>query len=75
MGLLRVEAGQKMPVIAYDNRIELILLQSPTRLRGFLKGLDTTVPREADRPWKIKGTLPNTVRIVVNPSFFNAVSI
>ncbi len=46
---LHLEAGQKMQVIAYDNRIELIPLQSPTRLRGFLKGLDTTVPREADR--------------------------
>lgn len=47
---LHLEAGQKMQVIVYDNRIELIPLQSPSRLRGFLKGLDTTVPREADRP-------------------------
>lgn len=46
---LHLEAGQKMQIIAYDNRIELIPLQSPTRLRGFLKGLDTTVSREADR--------------------------
>ncbi len=47
---LHLEAGQKMQVIAYDNRIELIPLQSPTRLRVFLKGLYSTVPREADRP-------------------------
>ncbi|MDD5241046.1 MAG: AbrB/MazE/SpoVT family DNA-binding domain-containing protein [Sulfuricella sp.] len=47
---LHLEAGQKMQIIAYDDRIELIPLQSPSRLRGFLKGLDTTVPREEDRP-------------------------
>lgn len=43
-------AGQQMQVIAYNGRIELIPLQAPVHLRGFLKGMDTTVPREADRP-------------------------
>ncbi|MDD5328745.1 MAG: AbrB/MazE/SpoVT family DNA-binding domain-containing protein [Sulfuricella sp.] len=47
--LLHLEAGQKMQVIAYENRIELIPLQSPAQLRGFLKGIDTTVMREDDR--------------------------
>jgi len=27
----------------------LIPVQSPAQMRGFLKGIDTTVPREADR--------------------------
>lgn len=47
---VHLEAGQQMQVIAYDGRIELIPLQSPIHLRGFLKGIDTSVPREADRP-------------------------
>lgn len=46
---LHLEAGQKMQVIAYDNRIELIPLQPAAQLRGFLAGLDTTVEREGDR--------------------------
>ncbi|HLF95726.1 MAG TPA: AbrB/MazE/SpoVT family DNA-binding domain-containing protein [Methylococcaceae bacterium] len=47
---LHLEVGQKMQVIAYDDRIELIPVQPPARMRGFLKGIDTTVVREADRP-------------------------
>lgn len=46
---IHLEAGQQMQIIAYDDRIELIPLQSPAHMRGFLKGIDTTVPREADR--------------------------
>lgn len=47
---VHLEAGQQMQVIAYDDRIELIPIQSPVQMRGFLKGIDTSVPREADRP-------------------------
>ena len=46
---LHLIAGQQMQVIAYDNRIELIPLSSPAGLRGFLDGIDTSVPREIDR--------------------------
>jgi AbrB family looped-hinge helix DNA binding protein len=46
---VHLEAGQQMQVIAYNDRIELIPIQSPAQMRGFLKGIDTTVPREADR--------------------------
>lgn len=46
---LHLVAGQQMQVIAYDNRIELIPLIAPAALRGFLKGIDTSVLREADR--------------------------
>jgi AbrB family looped-hinge helix DNA binding protein len=42
-------AGQQMQVIAYNDRIELIPIQSPERMRGFLRGIDTTVSREDDR--------------------------
>lgn len=47
---LHLLAGQKMQVIAYENRIELIPLEPPARLRGFLKGIDTNIEREGDRP-------------------------
>lgn len=46
---LHLQAGQKMQVVAYENRIELIPLESPAKLRGFLKGIDTTIEREGDR--------------------------
>lgn len=46
---LGLKPGQKVQVILHDNRIELIPLQPIQKARGFLKGLDTSVPREADR--------------------------
>lgn len=46
---LGIEAGRKLQVIAYDGRIELLPLESPRELRGFLRGIDTTVEREGDR--------------------------
>lgn len=47
--LMGVQPGQKIQVIPYNDRIELILLKSAPELRGFLKGIDTTVEREPDR--------------------------
>ena len=41
--------GQMMQVIAYGNRIELMPSKDIREMRGFLKGIDTTVSREADR--------------------------
>jgi len=46
---LHLVAGQKMQVVAYGNRIELIPEKEITEMRGFLKGIDTTVERELDR--------------------------
>lgn len=46
---VHLEAGQQMQVIAYNDRIELIPIQSPVHMRGFLKGINTSVPRELDR--------------------------
>ncbi|HNC19748.1 AbrB/MazE/SpoVT family DNA-binding domain-containing protein, partial [Accumulibacter sp.] len=31
---LHIEAGRKLQVLAYDNRIELLPLESPQQLRG-----------------------------------------
>jgi AbrB family looped-hinge helix DNA binding protein len=47
--LLGVHPGQKVQVIPYRDRIELIPLKPAQALRGFLKGIDTTVERDADR--------------------------
>jgi len=46
---LGLSPGQKIQAVLYEDRIELIPLQPAKRLRGFLKGIDTTVPRESDR--------------------------
>ncbi len=41
--------GQKMMVIAYKDRIELVPVRPVKELRGFAKGIDTSVPRDGDR--------------------------
>jgi len=46
---LGIKPGQKVQVMVYENRIELIPLKPIKKMRGFLKGLDTSVPREPDR--------------------------
>jgi AbrB family looped-hinge helix DNA binding protein len=46
---LGIRPGQKVQVIPYDGRIELIPLTPIKHARGFLKGIDTTVERESDR--------------------------
>jgi len=46
---LGLSPGQRVQALLYGDRIELIPIQPARRLRGFLKGIDTTVPREADR--------------------------
>jgi AbrB family looped-hinge helix DNA binding protein len=46
---LKLRPGQKMRVMEYDGRIELIPDRDISELRGFLKGIDTHVEREKDR--------------------------
>ncbi|HUO45019.1 MAG TPA: AbrB/MazE/SpoVT family DNA-binding domain-containing protein [Burkholderiales bacterium] len=46
---LGLSAGQKVQAIAYENRIELIPVRPIKKMRGFLKGIDTAVPRDKDR--------------------------
>jgi len=47
---LGLAPGQKVHAIVYGERIELIPLRPMKEMRGFLRGIDTTVEREADRP-------------------------
>jgi AbrB family looped-hinge helix DNA binding protein len=46
---LGLSPGQKLQAVVYGDRIELVPLESAKRLRGFLKGIDTTIAREPDR--------------------------
>jgi AbrB family looped-hinge helix DNA binding protein len=46
---LNLSPGQKVQALVYDGRVELIPLRPAKALRGFLKGIDTTVARDADR--------------------------
>lgn len=42
-------SGQKIQMLTYGNRIELIPVKPMNELRGFLPGIDTSVKREKDR--------------------------
>ena len=42
-------SGQKIQMLTYGNRIELIPIKPMSEMRGFLKGINTEVPREKDR--------------------------
>ncbi len=46
---LNLSPGQKMQVIEYAGRIELIPERDIKELRGFLKGINTEFKREEDR--------------------------
>jgi len=46
---LGIRPGQRMQVIQYEDRIELVPIRPTHEMRGFLKGIDTTIERESDR--------------------------
>jgi AbrB family looped-hinge helix DNA binding protein len=46
---LAIKPGQKMDVFEYEGRIEFVPVRHPREMRGFLRGIDTTVERDADR--------------------------
>jgi len=46
---LSLRPGEKLEVIRYENRIELIPVRPIREMRGFLRGMDTTLDRDADR--------------------------
>lgn len=47
--ILHLQPGQKMQVMEYAGRIELIPERDIKELRGFLKGINTAFQREEDR--------------------------
>ena len=46
---LHLRPGQKMRVVEYAGRVELIPERDISELRGFVKGINTAFAREADR--------------------------
>ena len=46
---LGLKPGQKVQTLVFDDRIELIPVKAIKKMKGFLKGIDTRVPRESDR--------------------------
>ena len=46
MGL---RSGEKAQVLQYRNRVEIIPLREMRKLRGYLKGIDTSFQRDTDR--------------------------
>lgn len=46
---LNLSPGQKVQALVYQNRIEFIPLRPLSSMRGFLRGIDTSFERDADR--------------------------
>jgi AbrB family looped-hinge helix DNA binding protein len=46
---LEIYPGEKIHVLQYENRIEFIPEKNIKSMRGFLKGIDTTIERDKDR--------------------------
>jgi AbrB family looped-hinge helix DNA binding protein len=46
---LGLRPGEQLQVFRYGDRIELIPVRPIRDMRGFLKGIDTTVERDPDR--------------------------
>jgi AbrB family looped-hinge helix DNA binding protein len=44
--LLRLKPGQKIQVLAFEDRIELIPVQPVGKMRGFMRGIESTVDRD-----------------------------
>ena len=46
---LGIRPGEKISVFQIGNRIEFVRVRPIKQMRGFLKGIDTTVERDPDR--------------------------
>ena len=46
---LGLTAGQKVHAFRYLDRVEFVPVKAMRAMRGFLRGIDTRVPRERDR--------------------------
>ena len=46
---LHLRAGERVQVLQYQDRVEFIPVRSLRKMRGFLKGINTSVHREKDR--------------------------
>jgi AbrB family looped-hinge helix DNA binding protein len=46
---LNLTPGQQVQMIAFEDRIEMIPVRQISEMKGFLKGIDTTLERESGR--------------------------
>ncbi|MDH3207861.1 MAG: AbrB/MazE/SpoVT family DNA-binding domain-containing protein [Gemmatimonadota bacterium] len=46
---LNLKPGQQVDAVPFRGRVELIPVEPVESMRGTLRGIDTTVPREDDR--------------------------
>jgi len=46
---LGIRPGQRIQVLVYEGLVEFIPLRRMKEMRGFLRGIDTTVERDQDR--------------------------
>lgn len=46
---LTLQPGQHLDMVVVDGRIEMVPVPSLKEARGFLRGIDTNVPRDDDR--------------------------
>ena len=46
---LKLKPGQKLRVLQFGDRMELIPVKNIKDMKGFLKGIDTNIDREKDR--------------------------
>jgi len=44
-----ITAGQKIQMLTFQNRIELIPIKPIKEMKGYLKGISTNIKREKDR--------------------------
>jgi len=47
--VLGLTGGEKLRVLSYADRVEFIPVRPMKQMRGFLRGMDTTIVRERDR--------------------------
>lgn len=46
---LHLNPGEKLQVFCYQNRLELVPVKDIKKMRGFLRGINTTIERDKDR--------------------------
>lgn len=46
---LGLRPGQRVQALQYGDRVEFIPVKTLKSMRGFLRGIDTSVPRDRDR--------------------------
>ena len=45
---MQIRPGEKLQVISFDDRIELVRIQPMQKMRGFLRGFDPAFEREKE---------------------------